>query len=1243
MVRQMRQLPRKIFPALLSLGVVVSLCAAATGFAEHAAPPPTLVRTVRFLTIAETPRPQFVCPALAEEQAPPKIDGHLDDACWDAGARVGYLALMTDGGTPAEITEAWICHDDARLYVAFSCRDRKVSVLRMPRGPDEPAAFLDAVLVLLDVNGDGRTFRAFAVNSFGMRREESNPTPPEDRRSWEAMAFRGDNQWSAEFAIPFAALGVDAPQDAAWRLNLARRALLSGQTAAWSPSPASILAPDRAGHLLFGEATAPEEPPLSLQLDRDQYTTLNRRMRAFVRMDRKAEFPPPTPEGATEAELDAAPKPEPAAPATQGEDKNKRRLELMVVVAGAEEAENGASEKGEKGENWGTKNAGKTEKTQETTKTEVAKEGVETAAVAGSVLQTLAGNAADLTIDLDAVPPGEYQLVATLVSDSGRHLARAAVDFRTPAMPRAVATRMRVPLLMLGRATKHFGWPVSGAVAVPRGLLDDAAHVRLLDAKGREIPVEAAPRAWWSSHGGIRWLGIHFQPPINATRGATYTLECGEDVRPKHIAQSLEVTNVVAEDQESIVVKTGRILFNISVAPFSGIDKIWFDRDGDGIYAGWRELVVQSRTVSDFYMVSGNGTLYTAAADPESMAVLEEVGPLRVVVRAEGRYHKAAESATEPAKPTESTGPRVSREHPEPETIGNYVIRFYAYVNQPFIRVVHTFFVDRNTLDMGLRDLGFRLPMPLLRGKKTAILGLNKPREHTLAKGERISVMQLLPDRCRAQTLGDASRTIAEAQRGDWVALRDSKGGAAILVRDAAERFPLEFEISAKGEMVLHFWPTHSPPQSRILPAPTNSNLGDLWFAHTGNTLDFKIPGRYCESYPRRGQVSDFEAVLSARQASPLGVAITHEFLIYFQSRADSAELARASALLNRWPQPVVAPGRLCGDELLGPVMPRDLKGNAAWEDAIESAWRRVMQREDANPAVGIFNFQALHSRWLPDEKRWALRRRWRANRDGQGMIPWTLFARSGEQQYIHLARRNTRQLMDVIMCHADAAGTLRGHPDGRLRKVKGAFGRPPGILRWQGQHELRSAAADPSFLVAAYIFTGDARAREAAAEWADVACESPGPFDASASMWTIEGLMAVYSIMPKSAYIRTARELADQLLETPVDEWRLTRSAPGLWRYHAYTRDPRVVERLAEFAKLPPSARPLPASLRLTVQAALLGGDAALLKECEAVLAAFAERVGKEADFPSGWDEAAWFLRDLPLYLYARRVLSAK
>jgi len=801
-----------------------------------------------------------------------------------------------------------------------------------------------------------------------------------------------------------------------------------------------------------------------------------------------------------------------------------------------------------------------------------------------------------------------------------------------------------VPVVVPKWPVGHAGWPVSAAVPVARGLFDDATCVRLLDAEGKEVPVDAKPRAWWSSHGGIRWLGIHFRSPLNAFRSTAYTLEYGKGARPKGIEQSLEVTKVVSHDRESIVVKTGRILFNIPVKPFSGIDKIWFDKDGDGIYAGWRELVVESRKVSDFYLVSGNGTHYTAEADPQSVVVVEEVGPLHVVVRAEGRYRKAAEGAApagEPAGRVEAAPATGGKEKPEPEEMGSYVIRFYAYVNQPFIRVIHTFFVDRNTLDLGLRDLGFRLPVPLLRGKKKAILGLDKTREHPLAEDERISVMQLLPDCCRVQTLGEQPRTIAEARRVHWVALHGSKGGAAVLVRDAAERFPVEFEVSAKGEVILHFWPTHSPMRSRMLPAPTNNNLGDLWFAHTGNTLDFGIPTRYCEGYPRRRQVGDFEAVLSARQASPLGVAITHEFLVYFQAETDNAELAGVAGLLNDWPQPVVAPGRLCRDELFGPVLPRDPEGNATWEERLESVWRRIMRREEANPAAGIFTFQALRSRWLPGEKRWALREEWRANRDGQGMIPWTLYARSGGQQYIRLARRNTRHLMDVIMCHADAAGTLCTHPDPRLRKVVGAFAAPQGILPWQDQHEVRSAAADPSFLVAAYVFTGDARAREEAAEWADAACEAPGPFDAAASMWTIEGLMAVYGTRPRSAYIRTARELADKLLETPVGEWRLTRSAPGLWRYYAYTRDPRVALRLAEFTKLPPSARPLPASFRLMVQAALLTSDAAPLNECEAALNAFTEKVETDAEFPSGWAQAAWFLRDLPLYLYARRALG--
>jgi hypothetical protein len=221
---------------------------------------------------AADPRPPvYNCPKV---KCAPKIDGKLDDAAWKLAPEV--TLVMTCTGEPAtKHTTARMCWDDDCLYVGFDCADTDIFATMTNRGDwifreEVVEAFLcpDCDLTRhYEINLSPRNviFEAYIVNTGsgdeidygwrcqGLRTAVSVDGTIEDRTDT-------DRGWTAEYAIPFAALKRCAPKPGErWRANLYRIDLFPEpkEFQAWSPTltprPAFHV-PNRFGTVFFTES-----------------------------------------------------------------------------------------------------------------------------------------------------------------------------------------------------------------------------------------------------------------------------------------------------------------------------------------------------------------------------------------------------------------------------------------------------------------------------------------------------------------------------------------------------------------------------------------------------------------------------------------------------------------------------------------------------------------------------------------------------------------------------------------------------------------------------------------------------------------------------------------------------------------------------------------------------------------------------------------------------------------------------
>jgi hypothetical protein len=194
------------------------------------------------------------------------------------------------------------------------------------------------------------------------------------------------------------------------------------------------------------------------------------------------------------------------------------------------------------------------------------------------------------------------------------------------AAPRRLAqgtvTRERAELTVLhGSAPTPTPWPVSGGVPFARGAVGETTRFRLLDRRGAPLGADFRPLATWPD-GSMKWLEVS-----TLDRGVgPMSLEYGTAVPPapppppgqaiavKKVADGLEITN-------------GPYRVLLSRSHFSPAGTVWRN--------GRQHPFIESTT--GLTLTDAEGKTYTSAGAPADKFIVEQAGPVRAVVLAEGK------------------------------------------------------------------------------------------------------------------------------------------------------------------------------------------------------------------------------------------------------------------------------------------------------------------------------------------------------------------------------------------------------------------------------------------------------------------------------------------------------------------------------------------------------------------------------------------------------------------------------
>ena len=218
-----------------------------------AEPPPGLPAEAGILTGRPAVRP-------ARVNAPPAIDGRLDDTAWAGALRItDFVQLQPLDGAPAtEATDVYLAYDSTAIYLGFHARYSDPGMIRANRSDRDRTFRDDLISVYFDTFLDQQRAYVFTVNAYGVqgdsivssrggggfggRRGRGGGGLPRGDESWDALFTTAgrlvEDGFTAEMAIPFKSLRYprrDGRTAHRWGLQIARRIGGKDETVVWSP------------------------------------------------------------------------------------------------------------------------------------------------------------------------------------------------------------------------------------------------------------------------------------------------------------------------------------------------------------------------------------------------------------------------------------------------------------------------------------------------------------------------------------------------------------------------------------------------------------------------------------------------------------------------------------------------------------------------------------------------------------------------------------------------------------------------------------------------------------------------------------------------------------------------------------------------------------------------------------------------------------------------------------------------
>ncbi len=198
-------------------------------------------------------------------QTPPRIDGVMDDECWQRSLELSPFLLSAGGEVATQQTKARLAFDESHLYLFLECFESVLDPVLQKRAAfkanhtehDANVFSDDAVEVFLQPSPEQDTYYHIAINGLGTIYDARCEADGVYDKSWDSGARAagqvGERSWTVEVAIPREQLSADEfTATGAWRANFCRTEKPSSENSCWSPTGGPFHTPARFGLIAFG-------------------------------------------------------------------------------------------------------------------------------------------------------------------------------------------------------------------------------------------------------------------------------------------------------------------------------------------------------------------------------------------------------------------------------------------------------------------------------------------------------------------------------------------------------------------------------------------------------------------------------------------------------------------------------------------------------------------------------------------------------------------------------------------------------------------------------------------------------------------------------------------------------------------------------------------------------------------------------------------------------------------------------
>ncbi len=336
------------------------------------------------------------------------------------------------------------------------------------------------------------------------------------------------------------------------------------------------------------------------------------------------------------------------------------------------------------------------------------------------------------------------------------------------------------------------GFPVQVVVPLPQGVYNDVNSFRVTDESGNTVPAQftVMTRSWmkdWS----IENITVNFQPTVSAFTGTAgsgvskYYLK--DDGTGNSVSTSLQVVN----ETDKITVTTGSIKFVVSKTAFNIIDELWYDKDGNNSYGTDEKIIQSSAQHGGVFTGRLPGDVQFDASRSDISVVVEESGPMRVVIKAEAltKYYSTVDH------------------------IHGFAVRIYAYAGKPYVKIDYQLqnSAKNKVVAWPLYFDNMKVKFDLNLGSNPTVrMGLENGTAFERSCNKGLLLAQDSSNRFKIKDLASGDSLSGGVKAPGYMDIRDGSIGVAAVTRYFQQMWPNGLSIDSANRLQIQLWPEWS-------------------------------------------------------------------------------------------------------------------------------------------------------------------------------------------------------------------------------------------------------------------------------------------------------------------------------------------------------------------------------------------------------------------------------------------------